>query len=144
KEGFVVVTLDGTVPITAHVVPEVVDTTGAGDLYASGTAWAVIGTVLSGVTTTDPFLPHVTAATSQSPRTARTASSNDGASYSDASSSALQNSRSTSFTTKSRKSSRWRSTQNESDSVSDTLPPAAWAATTALRYASLAPSRSNR
>jgi sugar/nucleoside kinase (ribokinase family) len=36
KEGSVVVTPDGTVPITAHPVPEVVDTTGAGDLYASG------------------------------------------------------------------------------------------------------------
>lgn len=36
RDGSVVVTPDGMVPITAHPVPEVVDTTGAGDLYASG------------------------------------------------------------------------------------------------------------
>jgi sugar/nucleoside kinase (ribokinase family) len=36
KEGSVVVTPDGVVPIAPHPVPEVVDTTGAGDLYASG------------------------------------------------------------------------------------------------------------
>ena len=36
KDGSVVVTPDGMVPVAAHPVPEVVDTTGAGDLYASG------------------------------------------------------------------------------------------------------------
>ncbi len=36
KEGSVVVTPDGVVPIKAEPVSEVVDTTGAGDLYASG------------------------------------------------------------------------------------------------------------
>jgi sugar/nucleoside kinase (ribokinase family) len=36
KDGSVVVTPDGQVPIAAHPVPEVVDTTGAGDLYAAG------------------------------------------------------------------------------------------------------------
>jgi sugar/nucleoside kinase (ribokinase family) len=36
KDGSVVVTPDGTVPVAAHPVPEVVDTTGAGDLYAAG------------------------------------------------------------------------------------------------------------
>ena len=36
KEGSVVVTPDGTVSVAAHPVVEVVDTTGAGDLYAAG------------------------------------------------------------------------------------------------------------
>ena len=36
KEGSVVVTPDGVVPVSAHPVAEVVDTTGAGDLYAAG------------------------------------------------------------------------------------------------------------
>jgi sugar/nucleoside kinase (ribokinase family) len=36
KDGSVVVTPDGVVPVTAHPVVEVVDTTGAGDLYAAG------------------------------------------------------------------------------------------------------------
>jgi sugar/nucleoside kinase (ribokinase family) len=36
KEGSVVVTPDGVVPVPAHPVAEVVDTTGAGDLYAAG------------------------------------------------------------------------------------------------------------
>jgi sugar/nucleoside kinase (ribokinase family) len=36
KDGSVVVTPDGVVRVAAHPVPEVVDTTGAGDLYAAG------------------------------------------------------------------------------------------------------------
>ncbi len=36
KEGSVVVTPDGAVTVSAHPVAEVVDTTGAGDLYAAG------------------------------------------------------------------------------------------------------------
>src|SRR5262249_5980602 len=36
KDGSVVVTPDGQVPIDAHPVSDVVDTTGAGDLYAAG------------------------------------------------------------------------------------------------------------
>lgn len=36
KEGSVVVTPDGMVSVSAHPVAEVVDTTGAGDLYAAG------------------------------------------------------------------------------------------------------------
>ena len=44
--------------------------------------------------------------------------------------------------TSARKSARWRSTQNESDSVSDTFRPAAWATAAAFRYAALASGRS--
>ena len=36
KDGSLVVTPDGTVEVAAHPVSEVVDTTGAGDLYAAG------------------------------------------------------------------------------------------------------------
>jgi sugar/nucleoside kinase (ribokinase family) len=36
KAGSVVVTPDGVVPVAAHPVDDVVDTTGAGDLYAAG------------------------------------------------------------------------------------------------------------
>ena len=36
KDGSMVVTPDGTVAVAAHPVSEVVDTTGAGDLYAAG------------------------------------------------------------------------------------------------------------
>ncbi len=98
----------------------------------------------SSVITTHPSAPVVIAAKAHSAADRGDRLVERGGLVQRDSSSWFPNSRSTLSRTSERKSSRWRSTQNESDNVSDTIRPCAWATSAARRNASLASGRSYR